>query len=80
MNPCPQEPEGATDGADKYPGMGQWDDHGRVFTEPLVYSVLPSNTLAYTIQKLLASKSCLFCCATILTFHSQRTSTIRDGR
>jgi len=22
MNPCLQEPEGATDGADKYPGMG----------------------------------------------------------
>jgi len=36
-----KEPDGATDGVDKYP----------------VYSVLPSNTLAYTIQKLLATNA-----------------------
>jgi len=36
-----KEPDGATDGADKYP----------------VYSVLPSNTLAYTMEKLLATNA-----------------------
>ncbi|KAK7685443.1 hypothetical protein QCA50_011306 [Cerrena zonata] len=36
-----KEPDGSTDGADKYP----------------VYSVLPSSTLLYTIEKLIATKS-----------------------
>jgi len=36
-----KEPDGATDGVDKYP----------------VYSVLPSNSLAYTIEKLLATSA-----------------------
>ncbi|KAF9788230.1 hypothetical protein BJ322DRAFT_1106242 [Thelephora terrestris] len=36
-----KEPDGATDGADKYP----------------VYSVVPSNTLAYAIEKLLATNA-----------------------
>ncbi|KAI0298652.1 hypothetical protein B0F90DRAFT_1731455 [Multifurca ochricompacta] len=35
-------PQGCTDGADKYP----------------VYSVFPSSTLAYTIEKLLATNAC----------------------
>lgn len=45
-----------------------------------VYSVLPSNSLAYTIEKLLASKSRVSCTITTLIFYSQCTSALRDGR
>lgn len=41
-----------------------------LLTEPLVYSVLPSNTLVYAIEKLLASKSRLPYTMAALTFHS----------
>lgn len=53
---------------------------GRVLNEPSVYSVLPSNTLAYTIQKLLASEPSLFRTTKTPNFHSQRAPTVRDGR
>lgn len=54
--------------------------NGQLLTEPSVYSVVPSNTLAYTMEKLLASKPYSSHSAATLTFYSKCASTVCDGR
>lgn len=51
-----KQPDGATDGADKYPGMFMATMRLLVAHQSSVYSVSPSNPLLFTIEKLLASK------------------------
>lgn len=60
LNCYVQEPDGSTDGVDKFPGtayMRLLPCSRLVLTvSATVYSVTPNNTLFYTMQKLLASE------------------------